>query len=120
MTDIGDNAFGQCVNLVSIAIPVTLTSIGSGAFDGCSRLSNVFYAGTQDEWEQISIGAWNEPLLNAELTCKTVEITTGSCGDDLVWTCVDGVLTISGTGPMYDYGDDVFYASSPFELLNFT
>ena len=28
----------------------------------------------------------------------------GVCGDNLTWTLEDGVLTISGTGDMYDYG----------------
>ena len=27
----------------------------------------------------------------------------GTCGDDLTWELVDGVLTVSGTGAMYDY-----------------
>ena len=31
-------------------------------------------------------------------------VNSGTCGDDLTWTVTDeGVLTISGTGPMYDY-----------------
>ena len=29
--------------------------------------------------------------------------TSGTCGDNLTWTLVDGVLTISGTGAMDDY-----------------
>ena len=31
----------------------------------------------------------------------------GTCGDDLTWTITsDGLLTISGTGAMYDYDDE--------------
>ncbi|MBQ7301205.1 MAG: hypothetical protein IJW77_15370, partial [Clostridia bacterium] len=29
--------------------------------------------------------------------------SSGTCGENLTWTLVDGVLTISGTGDMYDY-----------------
>ena len=29
--------------------------------------------------------------------------TSGSCGDNVTWSYADGVLTISGTGEMYDY-----------------
>lgn len=29
--------------------------------------------------------------------------TSGSCGDNLTWTLEDGVLTITGTGPMTEY-----------------
>ena len=28
---------------------------------------------------------------------------SGTCGDNLTWTLEDGVLTISGTGEMWDY-----------------
>lgn len=38
--------------------------------------------------------------------------TGGSCGDNLTWTLENGVLTVSGTGPMYDYGEQVV---SPWE-----
>lgn len=30
----------------------------------------------------------------------------GSCGEDLRWALSDGVLTISGSGTMADYGSD--------------
>ena len=33
------------------------------------------------------------------------ETTSGTCGANLTWTEVDGVLTISGSGPMEDYVD---------------
>ena len=31
------------------------------------------------------------------------EVTSGECGDNLSWEYFDGVLTISGTGYMYNY-----------------
>ena len=36
--------------------------------------------------------------------------TSGTCGENLTWTLNDGVLTISGTGAMTDYGS----SNSPF------
>ena len=38
----------------------------------------------------------------AEVVAADAPIS-GICGDNLTWTLVDGVLTISGTGNMYDY-----------------
>ena len=35
--------------------------------------------------------------------CSGCEITGGQCGDDLYWTLKDQVLTIYGSGPMYDF-----------------
>ena len=37
--------------------------------------------------------------------------TSGTCGENLTWTLSDGVLTISGTGPMTNYNN---YNESPF------
>ncbi|MBR4017081.1 MAG: bacterial Ig-like domain-containing protein, partial [Oscillospiraceae bacterium] len=37
-------------------------------------------------------------------------ITGGVCGENLIWTIVDGVLTIAGSGAMYDYT----YGSAPW------
>ena len=33
---------------------------------------------------------------------------SGTCGDNLTWDLTDGVLTISGTGPMTDYTYDTY------------
>ena len=35
-----------------------------------------------------------------------VGASSGKCGDKLTWTVKNGVLSISGTGPMYNYGLD--------------
>ena len=46
--------------------------------------------------------------------------STGKCGDNLTYTLsADGVLTISGTGAMYDYNATPPYNISPwFQNLN--
>ena len=41
----------------------------------------------------------------------------GICGDNLTWILTpDNILTIRGTGPMYDYGDDSYIPDAPFWL----
>ena len=40
-------------------------------------------------------------LLAVSASAETV--TSGVCGDNLTWEMSDYTLTISGTGPMYDY-----------------
>ena len=42
VTAIYKNAFKDCVNLTSISIPASITSIGQGAFDGCKGLAGVY------------------------------------------------------------------------------
>ena len=62
---LGVYAFCDCSGLTSIDIPARLVEIDNGAFDGCTALAAVNYFGTQEQWEQLSIGTLNEPLLAA-------------------------------------------------------
>lgn len=59
---IGDSAFRECSSLTSITIPNGVTSIGNYAFSGCSSLTSVFYKGTAEQWNTISISNGNSDL----------------------------------------------------------
>ncbi len=85
---IGEGAFAFCDNLVGIEIPEGVVSIGSGAFfcnslysvslpstlkvvdesafsaDACMALTNLFFAGTQAQWNQINFTNDNEAITN--------------------------------------------------------
>ena len=65
VTTIGSYAFNGCTSLTSITIPDSLTSIGDGAFYYCPSLKDVYYTGTEEQWNNISIGSNNSPLTNA-------------------------------------------------------
>ena len=67
VTSLGEHTFFSCTALESVAIPDSVTSIGDYAFTGCNVLTDVYYTGTKAQWDTISIGADNEPLLNAVL-----------------------------------------------------
>ena len=55
VTSIGDYAFFECSSLTSVTIPDSVTSIGDGAFGWSDHLEDVYYSGTQEQWEKISI-----------------------------------------------------------------
>ena len=67
MTSIGSFVFDGCTGLTSVTIPNGVTSIGEGAFLGCTGLKKVYYTGTEEQWKKISIGSYNDYLLNAAI-----------------------------------------------------
>ena len=99
---IGGQAFGSCSSLESISIPKSLETIAVRAFHGCDALSKVYYAGTQKEWNAISISdEYNSDFTEADRYYDAM----GGCGANLTYYINDETktLTISGTGDMYDY-----------------
>ncbi len=53
VTSIDEYAFVNCSGLTSITIPEGVTSIGRDAFYYCEALKDVYYEGTQEEWDAI-------------------------------------------------------------------
>ena len=49
----------------SLKIPITVKTIREMAFYNCPYLTKIYYPGSPDEWEKISVGAKNYALLSA-------------------------------------------------------
>ncbi|MBP3941078.1 MAG: leucine-rich repeat domain-containing protein, partial [Christensenellaceae bacterium] len=107
LKSIGEQAFYSCTHIESLTLPVSLTSIGDWAFGECTALTTVNYGGTEADRANMTIGAVNDPLLNAAWIYAEEADTSGECGDNLTWTLSsDGILTISGTGAMWEFVDE--------------
>ena len=67
VTSIGELAFSDCESLTSVTIAYSVKSIGDYAFSNCDSLTDVYYFGTEDQWNKIRIGYRNELLTNATI-----------------------------------------------------
>ncbi len=66
VTSIGDYVFFDCSALASVVLPTTLQTIGESVFGyPYHGVLFVYYAGSQDDWDSVDIGAGNEGLTKA-------------------------------------------------------
>ena len=70
---IEEYTFAYCESLKNIIIPKSITLISRYAFVDCSSLTDVYYTGTEEEWNAIIIGDGNEALKSATIHYNYVE-----------------------------------------------
>ena len=96
-----DMAFAKCTVLKTIHLSANIT-LGEGVFVGCSNLEKVIFEGSGKQWLDLRAGLDEE----IPLECRGGGFGSGKCGDNLTWELDSkGLLTISGSGRMYDYQD---------------
>ncbi len=71
VTSIGNYAFANCKGLTSIIIPDSVSSIEENAFWNCIKLQNIYYLGTEDQWNKITISDGNSNLTNATINYQS-------------------------------------------------
>ena len=86
VTSVAMYAFSENPYLETLTIPNSLIKVGDSAFFNCKNLRSVSYNGTEEEWNQITIG-----LLNEKLTGANIQYQERIIGD----VNADGALTIS-------------------------
>ena len=99
VTTIGDYAFYNCT-LNTLKMGVNVTGVAEGAFYCCYNLADVYYSGTESQWNAINIVSTNNnPFTSAEVhynygsTSLPPELSLQSHTDTsvtLFWTKVDG------------------------------
>ena len=75
VTSIGEWAFEGCESLRSVTISNKVTNIYSYAFYGCNSLINVYFLGTEEQWNAVKIDKGNSDLLDANIyfECNNIE-----------------------------------------------
>ena len=66
--------------ITSVSFPSTIEEIGRRAFNNCTSLTDVYFDGTEEEWNNISISTGNDTIENAtkhfnELVIETFTVT---------------------------------------------
>lgn len=74
LTTISSYTFQDCANLKTIKIPASVTKIDSSAFDA-TPLESIYYNGTQEDWENISITTGFNEISNSSIYCEEVILT---------------------------------------------
>ena len=120
---IGSYAFTECESLETISIVNSLKTVETGAFRYCSDNITVHFYGSEEEWNNVNIENYNDPLLNADViyhelpktfkfTAKTIDVSVNESkqlpmevtpeGVDLsslIWSATPaGIVTIDGHG----------------------
>ena len=67
VTIIEYSAFYCCTGLTCVSLPKNVKTICSAAFFYCRNIKDVYYAGSETEWNAIDIRPDNEPITNASI-----------------------------------------------------
>ena len=66
-------AFWDCISLESITLPISVAEIHAFAFYGCRKLKNIYYEGSEEDWNRISMTASNDSLRKANIHFNNYE-----------------------------------------------
>ena len=75
VTNIGEGAFQNCYDLEIVCLPKEIKYIKNDAFNGCTNISTVFYAGSEADWNNILFYSRNENLTNAKIVYNAAKKT---------------------------------------------
>lgn len=111
---INEGTFDNCSSLKSISIPSSVVSIGESAFYGCNSLEDVYFSGTESEWNAISIDSYqNDDLLKA-----TIHYQAADSKDEHIFTKEKDNLSFLNSASYFFAQYELTHSSSnPFHSL---
>ena len=125
---IGGQAFASCGQLTKVTIPDTVTQIGIGAFSKCDTLKDIYFGGSEAQWNSIRKIGDSQAILSSKTIhynayTLTVNYGSGSGG----YSAGDTVTIVANTAPAGKVFDkwtsdnsDVKFASATSTSTTFT
>ena len=125
---IGGQAFASCGQLTKVTIPDTVTQIGIGAFSKCDTLKDIYFGGSEAQWNSIrkigdSQATLSSKTIHYNAYTLTVNYGSGSGG----YSAGDTVTIVANTAPAGKVFDkwtsdnsDVKFASATSASTTFT
>ena len=125
---IGGKAFASCGQLTKVTIPDTVTQIGTGAFSNCDTLKDIYFGGSEAQWNSIrkigdSQATLSSKTIHYNAYTLTVNYGSGSGG----YSAGDTVTIVANTAPAGKVFDkwtsdnsDVKFASATSASTTFT
>ncbi len=105
---IANSAFYGCSNITSVTIPNSIVSIQDDAFQNCSKLKEIIFKGTREQWDAVIKGSGAIPdSVNVVCLGDKIEISAdienyGTTKGNVTVTysgyAVDGYFSVSGSG----------------------
>ena len=119
VTVIQQSLFQNAACIRRVALPKGLKGVAANAFYGCRKIQEVFYAGSEAEWNALPIATGNDPLKNATIYynstlddyyCRiTVEVSEGGRVAVSANTAKEGdIVTVTAT-PYRGYALSAIY-----------
>ena len=138
---INANAFKACAALKYMIIPTSVTEIGDSVLDGCTAFTDIYYFGSESEWQSIRKGDNNLTLSSANIhyECMTegdiiyifdentgiLELLTGSAipayaADNLPSWSGEKVISVIIPDSIKSIGDNAFLGCPNLENVYYT
>ena len=107
VTGIDDYAFMDFYYVSELQIPASVTQVGDEAFGDCSSLRHILYAGTEEQWNQVGFDMYMDSVYacichyNADGGAYMAQVTEPTCTQD---GCTRYVCTLCG----WAYEDNLY------------